>query len=148
MKWLPPNRPSNESAGYLGWYTRTHLPVEFDLVDWDGTGDPVVWFWWKQRNRTFRIVEEKPLKGNWRLHSSEERILRDPLVAAVDLLIKEEMVSDWSGVYVLQGADQLIEAKFPVSVIRLGRTPSDDKGRIMEQSDFDEWLLCNGSVER
>lgn len=142
MKWSPPSsRPPNESAGYLGYYCRTFLDLHFDLVDIDGT-DPVQWFYWKQATGTLRFIEEKPLEGNWQLHASQERTLRKQ-ATLINLGIAAQVVNGYSGVYVIQGASQLVEPRFPITVRRMAEKPSDDETMTMDRSQFDKWMLLD-----
>jgi hypothetical protein len=126
-QWLPPrNRPANESAGYLGFYCRVHLPAVFDLVDWDGS-DPLVWHYWKAQTRTYRIFEEKP--SGQQLHDSQNRTLRWFV---------------WRfhiGVYVIHDAQRLTVPSFPIEIAQLGAYPRDDRKCSFERIHFDKWMV-------
>ncbi len=127
----PPRvRPNNESAGYLGYYTRAHLPVVFDLVDVDGTS-PVVWLYFKSASHTLRFIEEKP--HGQELHPSQERALR--------------YLTTLPGcsVYSLYDAQRLSIPQFPIRVVRLSGQPVTDRSRDMSRDEFNEWMT-NGIV--
>lgn len=126
--WEPPSkRPGNESAGYLGYYTRVHCDELFDLVDGDGV-TPIVWYYRKAETLLRRIYEEKPSWQRQKLKPSENRTLRDLI--------------GWAngGVYVIWKADRLIEPKFPIKLTRLGRDESGDHDFTFDRERFDHWL--------
>jgi hypothetical protein len=131
---LPPDRPKNESAGWVGYYAKTHLPRQFDLVDWDGTP---WWFYWRAATRTYRFIEEKPSYHEQALRDSEQRVF-PILLGLVKAAIQIGIVNGKSGVYVLWDADRLREPNFPVMLERLG--PGRAGTRKMDRTDFDEWL--------
>jgi hypothetical protein len=136
-KWLPPSeRPWNETAGYLGYYTRTHLPTVFDLVDCDGASPPF-WLYYQDTGRTFRLIEEKP--NGQDIHKSQIRVF-GVVASLLALGIAQGLCSSKSGVYVIHDAEQLVEPRFPLKVER--RFP-DRTSRMMTREHFDRWLLLD-----
>lgn len=131
--WLPPApRPDNESAGYLGYYARTHCDLHFDLVDGDGSV-PVVWYYRKSETMVRRVFEEKPSHQRQALHPSEDRVLRD-------------LAATWArngGVWVIWRAERLARPEFPITVQRLAVDRSGDRKYTYESKDeFDDFLLA------
>ena len=121
MNVTPPVLRPFESAGYLGYYTRHHLTLTFDLVDIDGAS-PVVWLYRKAETCTVRIIEEKPC--GQQIHESQSRLLG-------------AMVSVGFDVYVLHHAERLVAPEFPVALERM----RDPRTREMGREAFDGWLL-------
>lgn len=135
MKWLPPaNLPLNQSAGYVGYYCRTFLPVQFDLVDHDSV-TPTTWSYNKQSQGTFRIIEEKPY--NQELHDSQRRVFRIH-AALIELGIANGLIRN-GGVYVIHKADRLVKPEFPIKVTKI--TVNGTIVKVMERDEFDQWLV-------
>lgn len=142
MKWLPPaNLPSNQSAGYLGYYCRTFLPVQFDLVDHDSV-TPTTWSYNKQSQGTFRIIEEKPTGQE--MHDSQRRVYRIH-AALIELGIANGLIRN-GGVYVIHKADRLVAPEFPIEVTKI--TVDGKIVKVMDRHEFDEWLVDPSSSAR
>jgi hypothetical protein len=132
MKYSPPSRkPNHECAGYLGYYTRTHLPVEFDLVDLDGCW-PAVWVYNKSKNGVVRVFEEKPSWDRQEHHTSESRVFREFNVFASHVQR-----------FVIWQADRLVIPQFPIVLTRIRRNPSEDERLSFDKGSFDAWI-CEG----
>ncbi len=133
--WLPPHeRPPNEAAGYLGYYTRKHLPVAFDLVDCDNAW-PAWWLYYQAKGRTLRVIEEKP--GLQEMHPSQFRAYA-VLGTIIGLGVTAGYLGPRSGVYVIYRAERLVAPVFPITLER--RQPSVETQE-MDREAFDDWLL-------
>jgi len=142
VKWLPPaNLPSNQSAGFLGYYCRTFLPVQFDLVDHDSV-TPTTWSYNKQSQGTFRIIEEKP--SGQEMHDSQWRVYRIH-AALIELGIANGLIRN-GGVYVIHKADRLVAPEFPIEVTKI--TVDGKIVKVMERDEFDQWLVDPSSSAR
>jgi hypothetical protein len=146
MIWLPPSpRPFNESTGYIGWYARTYLATQFDLIDLDGMDNPH-WLYGKMANRVFRVIEEKPETDHQSLHPSQDRIYRSFLVPMIELAVREGIAHEDSGVFVAWKTSRLTELieggnPFPIMVTKIAKSGNDDQERMFDRDSFDEWFL-------
>lgn len=131
----PPPFVANQSAGYLGYYCRQHLPVTFDLVNLDGTW-PAIWLGWKGTTRTFRLFEEK-LEGQ-SVHPSQWRVFCR-FLELIALGVNSGVYHDQSGVFVIYDAQQLEKPEFPIRIARV-ISHGKSKERSFTREQFDEWL--------
>jgi hypothetical protein len=135
MNWLPPPKlPPNQSTGYLGYYCRTFLPVQFDLVDHDSI-TPTTWSYNKRSQGTFRIIEEKPYGGE--MHDSQWRVYRIH-AALIELGIANGIIRN-GGVYVIHDAHRLVAPEFPITITKI--TVNGKSIKVIERDEFDKWLI-------
>lgn len=129
MRVVAPSGPE-ETAGYLGYYTKIHLDPVFDIMDGDGCW-PAVWIYRKDKTGALRFFEEKPRTDVQRIKESERRILRH--LAGIDGI----------SCYVIWEADRLAEEppSFPIELTRLAPDPSGDQRRALDRPSFDRWLV-------
>jgi hypothetical protein len=132
----PPSRPNNETAGWLGYYCKSHLPAEFDLVDIDGS-DPTCWLYFKSALKIFRVIEEKP--NGQDIHPSQNRCY-EVILDLIDAGIKAGKIHPSSGVYIIWNAQQLRVPIFPISVMRIGIVGLVWKEVRLTREQFDCWL--------